>query len=105
LIINYDMARFMSDYIHRVGRVGRLGSKSGTVLNMIGHRHEVKLVWEIEVSSGWPSLHSGWSMICLVDKTGPHILLLCESDESERTQLYSKLVLNQRFQVHQRIST
>ena len=50
-MINYDCPRFISDYIHRVGRVGRLGShKSGKVTTLIGHRPEVNMVWRIEVS-------------------------------------------------------
>lgn len=41
----------MSDYIHRVGRVGRLSSQtSGKVISLVGHRPEVNLVWQIEVS-------------------------------------------------------
>lgn len=49
-VINYNFPYYMSDYIHRVGRVGRLGSESsGKIINLIGHRPEVSLVWEIEV--------------------------------------------------------
>ena len=40
----------MSDYIHRVGRVGRVGSrKTGSVISFISHVWEVDLLWKIEV--------------------------------------------------------
>ncbi|XP_067943543.1 probable ATP-dependent RNA helicase DDX28 [Watersipora subatra] len=48
-VINYDFPFHITDYIHRAGRVGRLGSHvSGKVTNFIGHRPEVNLVWQIE---------------------------------------------------------
>ena len=40
----------MSDYIHRVGRVGRVGSDvPGLVISFIQQKWEVNLLWKIEV--------------------------------------------------------
>ncbi|XP_074645720.1 putative ATP-dependent RNA helicase DDX28 isoform X2 [Tubulanus polymorphus] len=51
-VINYEFPTFMSDYIHRVGRLGRLGSKcTGFVLNYITYRFDVELVWQIEIAA------------------------------------------------------
>lgn len=41
----------MSDYIHRCGRTGRLGSeKNGIVTNLVSSKSEVDLVQKIEVN-------------------------------------------------------
>ena len=49
-MINYDFPLFMSDYIHRAGRVGRVGSrKVGHVTSLITHPWDVDLLWKIEV--------------------------------------------------------
>ncbi len=51
-VINFDFPNHMSDYIHRAGRVGRVGSKnSGHVTSFIVHKWDVDLVNKIEVSS------------------------------------------------------
>ena len=51
-MINYDFPLFMSDYIHRAGRVGRVGSrKVGHVTSLITHPWDVDLLWKIEVGS------------------------------------------------------
>lgn len=54
-VINFDMPTFIADYLHRVGRVGRLnghkhGGSGGLVTNFITNRFEVDLVWNIERS-------------------------------------------------------
>jgi ATP-dependent RNA helicase DDX28 len=53
-VINYEMPKFISDYVHRIGRVGRLNkgarSNDGKVTNFITNRYEVDLVWNIEKS-------------------------------------------------------
>ncbi|PIK56044.1 putative ATP-dependent RNA helicase DDX28 [Apostichopus japonicus] len=48
-IINFDFPTFMSDYIHRVGRVGRVSSKAGgRVSSFVIHKWDVDLVNKIE---------------------------------------------------------
>ena len=54
-VINFEMPQFIADYLHRVGRVGRINahkySGSGAqVTNFIINRFEVDLVWNIERS-------------------------------------------------------
>lgn len=53
-VVNFEMPQFIADYLHRVGRVGRLGSTSrgstGLVTNFIVTRSDVDLVWNIERS-------------------------------------------------------
>lgn len=50
--MNYEFPDFVSDYIHRCGRVGRIGSHGhGTVTNFISENWEVELLWQIEVSA------------------------------------------------------
>ena len=54
-VINFEFPSFISDYIHRGGRVGRVGSHgTGTVHNYISKIYEVELLWEIEVSRHCP---------------------------------------------------
>ena len=48
-MINYEFPEFISDYIHRVGRVGRVGSSPGFVLNFVTYKWDVELLWKIEV--------------------------------------------------------
>lgn len=52
-IINYDVPTNMSDYIHRCGRVGRVGSRvaSGLVTTMVCSPMEVELVQKIEYAA------------------------------------------------------
>ncbi|KAM6430219.1 putative ATP-dependent RNA helicase DDX28 [Liasis olivaceus] len=52
LIINYDFPLTLPDYLHRVGRVGRIGSKFlGTVVSFVTHRWDVDLVRKIETAA------------------------------------------------------
>lgn len=49
-IINFDFPLYVSEYIHQIGRVGRIGSsKSCHITNIIAHPREVALVQKIEV--------------------------------------------------------
>lgn len=49
-VINFDCPSFMSDYIHRVGRVGRIGQKAfAKVTTLVSQKYEVDLIWRIEV--------------------------------------------------------
>lgn len=59
-VINYDFPTFMSDYIHRVGRVGRVGVKeTGLVTSFISHKYDVDLLWKIEAAArGNTKLHN-----------------------------------------------
>jgi len=50
-VIQYDFPRFMSDYIHRTGRVGRIGSKKpGKVSSFVTYPHDIELAQKIEVN-------------------------------------------------------
>ncbi|KAJ8019641.1 putative ATP-dependent RNA helicase DDX28 [Holothuria leucospilota] len=50
-IINFDFPNHMSDYIHRVGRVGRVSSrKGGRVTSFVVHKWDVDLVHKIETA-------------------------------------------------------
>ena len=50
-VINYEMPRFVADYLHRVGRVGRLGSvPGGLVTSYVTRAFEAPLVQNIERS-------------------------------------------------------
>lgn len=51
-IINFDFPLHISDYIHRCGRIGRLGSNVNcTISNFISSLHELDLVRKIEMSA------------------------------------------------------
>lgn len=50
-MIQFDFPHFISDYIHRAGRVGRVGSKRvGKVSSFVTQPHEIELAQNIEVS-------------------------------------------------------
>ncbi|XP_038595773.1 probable ATP-dependent RNA helicase DDX28 [Tachyglossus aculeatus] len=52
LVINYDFPLTLQDYIHRAGRVGRVGSVvPGSVISFVTHRWDVDLVQKIELSA------------------------------------------------------
>lgn len=51
-IINFEFPMHISDYIHRCGRIGRLGSdKNCYITNFISGLHELDLVRKIELSA------------------------------------------------------
>uniref|UniRef100_A0A0B6ZDY2 RNA helicase n=1 Tax=Arion vulgaris TaxID=1028688 RepID=A0A0B6ZDY2_9EUPU len=51
-VVNYDFPTFMSDYIHRVGRVGRVGVKhTGYVTSFVTYKWDVDLLWKIETAA------------------------------------------------------
>ncbi|CAF4706502.1 unnamed protein product, partial [Rotaria magnacalcarata] len=48
-VIQYDFPRFISDYIHRAGRVGRIGSKHpGKISSFVTQPHDISLAQQIE---------------------------------------------------------
>jgi ATP-dependent RNA helicase DDX28 len=50
-VINFEMPSFLADYLHRIGRVGRLGSVAGgLVTNYVTKAYETDLVNNIERS-------------------------------------------------------
>jgi len=50
-VINYDFPSNMSDYLHRVGRVGRVGqSEAGKVTNLVCGQTSIAVVQELELS-------------------------------------------------------
>ncbi|XP_007054045.2 probable ATP-dependent RNA helicase DDX28 [Chelonia mydas] len=52
LVVNYDFPSTLQDYLHRVGRVGRVGSTvPGTVVSFVTHRWDVDLVRKIETAA------------------------------------------------------
>ncbi len=46
VVINYDMPRYLEDYIHRIGRSGRFGRK-GVAINMVTNR-DYRTIIDIE---------------------------------------------------------
>lgn len=51
-VINYDFPLFMSDYIHRAGRVGRVGSNHDChVTSFVTNPWDVDLLWKIEIAA------------------------------------------------------
>ncbi|XP_008565400.1 PREDICTED: probable ATP-dependent RNA helicase DDX28 [Galeopterus variegatus] len=52
LVVNYDFPLTLQDYIHRAGRVGRVGSKvPGTIISFVTHPWDVSLVQKIELAA------------------------------------------------------
>ncbi|XP_061450390.1 probable ATP-dependent RNA helicase DDX28 [Rhineura floridana] len=52
LVVNYDFPPTLHDYLHRVGRVGRTGSKfPGIAVSFVTHRWDVDLVRKIETAA------------------------------------------------------
>ncbi|XP_051025025.1 probable ATP-dependent RNA helicase DDX28 [Acomys russatus] len=52
LVINYDFPPTLQDYIHRAGRVGRVGSEvPGAVISFVTHPWDVSLVQKIELAA------------------------------------------------------
>ncbi|XP_058135800.1 probable ATP-dependent RNA helicase DDX28 [Dasypus novemcinctus] len=52
LVVNYDFPLTLQDYIHRAGRVGRVGSEvPGTVISFVTHPWDVRLVQKIELAA------------------------------------------------------
>lgn len=50
-IINFEFPLYASEYLHQIGRVGRIGSSSSChITNIITHTREVELVQKIELS-------------------------------------------------------
>ncbi|KAM6252826.1 putative ATP-dependent RNA helicase DDX28 [Porphyrio hochstetteri] len=63
LVVNYDFPDTLQDYLHRVGRVGRVGSKTpGAAVSFVTHRWDVDLVRKIETAArkrtGLPGMDS-----------------------------------------------
>ncbi|KAM4017326.1 putative ATP-dependent RNA helicase DDX28 [Anomaloglossus baeobatrachus] len=62
-VVNYDFPPTLEDYLHRAGRVGRIGSESkGIVVSFVTHKWDVELVQKIETAarkrSSLPGLES-----------------------------------------------
>ncbi|XP_028812762.1 putative ATP-dependent RNA helicase DDX28 [Denticeps clupeoides] len=52
LVVNYDFPETQTDYIHRVGRVGRAGGQmEGEALSFVTHPWDVELVQKIEAAA------------------------------------------------------
>nr|XP_033797312.1 probable ATP-dependent RNA helicase DDX28 [Geotrypetes seraphini] len=52
VVVNYDFPPTLQDYIHRAGRVGRVGSKAHcSVISFVTHLWDVELVQKIEVAA------------------------------------------------------
>jgi len=48
-VVNFEMPLFIADYLHRIGRVGRLGSVDGGIItNFVTKAYEADLVKNIE---------------------------------------------------------
>ena len=75
-VINYDFPCFVSDYIHRIGRVGRVRSTGSCfALSFVSYKWDVELLWKIEVvlsvavfqntAAKWSFLHQRYNL-CIV---------------------------------------
>ncbi|XP_053305543.1 probable ATP-dependent RNA helicase DDX28 [Spea bombifrons] len=52
VVVNYDFPATLQDYLHRAGRVGRLGSeRQGSVVSFVTHLWDVELVQKIETAA------------------------------------------------------
>ncbi|XP_066438779.1 probable ATP-dependent RNA helicase DDX28 [Eleutherodactylus coqui] len=52
MVVNYDFPSTVQDYLHRAGRVGRVGSESnGSVVSFVTHNWDVELVQKIETAA------------------------------------------------------
>ena len=50
-VVNYDVPGSASDYLHRCGRVGRVGQDlSATVTTLVSQKWEVDVVMQVEVT-------------------------------------------------------
>ncbi|KAK3909192.1 putative ATP-dependent RNA helicase DDX28 [Frankliniella fusca] len=49
-VINFDFPLYVSEYIHQIGRVGRIGQKVCHITNIVAFKREVELVQKIELS-------------------------------------------------------
>lgn len=49
-VINFDFPLYVSEYIHQIGRVGRIGQKVCHITNIVAFKREVELVQRIELS-------------------------------------------------------
>ncbi|KAM4723053.1 putative ATP-dependent RNA helicase DDX28 [Rhinophrynus dorsalis] len=59
-VVNYDFPATLQDYLHRVGRVGRVGSeRDGSVLSFVTHAWDVELVQKIEMAARKRSILPG----------------------------------------------
>jgi len=60
-VINFEFPNFLSDYIHRSGRVGRVGCQhTGLVTSFVTQAWEVDRVWQIEVTQAYC-----WVVVCV----------------------------------------
>ncbi len=50
-LINFDFQLYISEYIHQIGRVGRIGQTFCHITNIVAFKREVELVQKIEVTS------------------------------------------------------
>ncbi|KAK7080640.1 hypothetical protein SK128_003346 [Halocaridina rubra] len=51
-IINFEFPTFISDYIHRCGRIGRVGSSiDGLITSLVVHRKEIETLQKIEYAA------------------------------------------------------
>ncbi|XP_006010709.1 probable ATP-dependent RNA helicase DDX28 [Latimeria chalumnae] len=70
MVVNFDFPPSLTDYIHRAGRVGRVGSKTlGTVINYVTHPWDVELVQKIEAAARKRTILPG--MESAIDKPLP----------------------------------
>lgn len=48
-MINFDFPNYIPDYLHRIGRIGRIGSdRNGMVTNFVANISDVNIVRKIE---------------------------------------------------------
>uniref|UniRef100_A0A8C5WRJ6 RNA helicase n=1 Tax=Laticauda laticaudata TaxID=8630 RepID=A0A8C5WRJ6_LATLA len=65
LVINYDFPLTLPDYLHRVGRIGRIGSKFlGTAVSFVSHKWDVDLVRKIETAARKRSYQGFFTFCC-----------------------------------------
>ena len=51
-VVLFDWPRGLTDYLHRVGRTGRVGMQEGCLaISFMTRRRDIKMAWTIKVSA------------------------------------------------------
>ena len=71
-VVLFDFPNTIVDYLHRVGRTGRVGSQAGCKTTaFMTHKRDVRMAWKIKVGHWWDQSEPnqalwGWGLMTLV---------------------------------------